>query len=82
MVVHVDETTPIRGVMLTFFGRMNIYWKKIEGGATMEFAEIEDYLDEKVSSYCGFSQMYCSLFIIIWYVLYSKYSTYIHFVKG
>ena len=43
-----DETTPVRGVILSYFGRMNIYWKKVEGGATMEFAEIEDYLDEKV----------------------------------
>ena len=48
VVVYVDETTPVRGVILSYFGRMNIYWKKVEGGATMEFAEIEDYLDEKV----------------------------------
>ena len=27
---------------------MNIYWKKVEGGATQEFAEIEDYIDESV----------------------------------
>ena len=48
MVVHVDETTPIRGVLLTFFGRMKIYWKTVDGGGTQEFCEIEDYLDEKV----------------------------------
>ena len=48
MVVHVDETTPIRGVLLTFFGRMKIYWKIVDGGGTQEFCEIEDYLDEKV----------------------------------
>ena len=46
--VHVDETTPIRGVLLTFFGRMTIYWKTVGGGGTQEFCEIEDYLDEKV----------------------------------
>ena len=46
MVVHVDETTPIRGVLLTFFGRMKIYWKTIDGGGTQEFCEIEDYLDD------------------------------------
>ena len=45
--VHVDETTPIRGVLLTFFGRMTIYWKTVGGGGTQEFCEIEDY-DEKV----------------------------------
>ena len=28
---------------------MNIYWKKQEGGATSEFAEIEDYIDESVT---------------------------------
>ena len=27
---------------------MNIYWKKVEGGSTQEFAEIEDYIDEDV----------------------------------
>ena len=48
VVVHVDETTPIRGVLLTFFGRMTIYWKTVGGGGTQEFCEIEDYLDEKV----------------------------------
>ena len=48
MVVHVDETTPIRGVLLTLFGRMKIYWKTVDGGGTQEFCEIEDYLDEKV----------------------------------
>ena len=46
--VHVDETTPIRGVLLTFSGRMTIYWKTVGGGGTQEFCEIEDYLDEKV----------------------------------
>ena len=48
VVVHVDETTPIRGVLLTLFGRMKIYWKTVDGGGTQEFCEIEDYLDEKV----------------------------------
>ena len=28
---------------------MNIYWKKVEGGATSEFAEIEDYIDETIT---------------------------------
>ena len=28
---------------------MNIYWKKVEGGATSEFAEIEDYIDESLT---------------------------------
>ena len=28
---------------------MNIYWKKVEGGATNEFAEIEDYIDESLT---------------------------------
>jgi hypothetical protein len=34
---------------LSLFGRMNIYWKKVEGGATSEFAEIEDYIDESIN---------------------------------
>ena len=50
VVVHVDETTPIRGVLLTFFGKMTIYWKTVDGGGTQEFCEIEDYLDEKVNN--------------------------------
>ena len=49
VVVHVDETTPVRGVILTFFGKMTIYWKTVDGGGTQEFCEIEDYLDEKVN---------------------------------
>ena len=48
MIVHVDETTPIRGVLIALFGRMQIYWKTVDGGGTQEFCEIEDYLDEKV----------------------------------
>ena len=50
VVVHVDETTPVRGVILTFFGKMTIYWKTVDGGGTQEFCEIEDYLDEKVNN--------------------------------
>ena len=48
IVVHVDETTPTRGVILALKGRMNIFWRKVEGGSTVDFAEIEDYLDEKL----------------------------------
>ena len=48
IVVHVDETTPTRGVLLVIKGRMNLYWRRTEGGANLEFAEIEDYLDEKI----------------------------------
>jgi hypothetical protein len=43
----VDETAPVRGIKLKLFGRMELYWRKVEGGITIEFAEIEDYLDEK-----------------------------------
>ena len=28
---------------------MNIYWKKVQGGETSEFAEIEDYIDESIT---------------------------------
>ena len=55
--VHVDETTPVRGVLLTFFGRMTIYWKTVDGGGTQEFCEIEDYLDEKVCLNLGILTM-------------------------
>ena len=48
VVVIIDETTPVRAVKLKIHGRMNIYWRKIEGGSTVEFAEVEDYLDEDI----------------------------------
>jgi len=48
IVVVCDDTTPVKGIKLHIFGRMNIYWKKVEGGATSEFAEIEDYIDESI----------------------------------
>ena len=62
MVVHVDETTPIRGVLLTFFGRMKIYWKTVDGGGTQEFCEIEDYLDEKVLLNLNYLQLKVNAF--------------------
>ena len=34
---------------ISFDKMMNIYWKKVEGGATSEFAEIEDYIDETIT---------------------------------
>ena len=48
IIVICNETTPVKGIKLHIFGRMNIYWKKVEGGATSEFAEIEDYIDESI----------------------------------
>ena len=47
IIVICNDTTPVKGIKLHIFGRMNIYWKKVEGGATSEFAEIEDYIDER-----------------------------------
>ena len=47
VVVKVEETSPVRGIKIKLFGRMDLYWRKVEGGNTIEFAEIEDYLDEK-----------------------------------
>ena len=50
-VVHflsVDETTPTRGVLLVVKGVMNIFWREIVNGGNVDFAEIEDYLDEKI----------------------------------
>ena len=46
IVVYCNETTPVRGVLLILKGTMNIYWRRQEGGSNLEFAEIEDYLDE------------------------------------
>ena len=44
----VDETTPTRGVLLVVKGVMNIFWREIVNGGNVDFAEIEDYLDEKI----------------------------------
>jgi len=48
IVVIVDETTPTRGVLLVVKGVMNIFWREIVNGGNVDFAEIEDYLDEKI----------------------------------
>ena len=48
IIVICNETTPVKGIKLHIFGRMNIYWKKVEGGATSEYAEIEEYIDESI----------------------------------
>ena len=47
IVVKVDETIPVRGIKLKLSGKMELYWRKVEDGATIEYAEIEDYLDDK-----------------------------------
>ena len=47
VVVKVEETSPVRGVKIKLSGRMDLYWRKVEGGNTIEFAEIEEYLDDK-----------------------------------
>ena len=45
--MKVEETSPVRGVKIKLSGRMDLYWRKVEGGNTIEFAEIEEYLDDK-----------------------------------
>ena len=47
VVVKVEETAPVRGLKLKLSGKMELYWRKVEGGNTIEFAELEDYLDDK-----------------------------------
>jgi hypothetical protein len=42
------ETTAVRGIKVNLLGRMNIFWRTLEGGAHRNFAEVEDYLDEDV----------------------------------
>ena len=44
--IHSDisETT-----QLNLVGQLTIYWKKVEGGNTTEFAEFEDYIDESIT---------------------------------
>lgn len=49
VLVVVDETTPVRGIRMKIWGKMEIHWKKIEGGTTLDFTELEDYLDEEVT---------------------------------
>jgi hypothetical protein len=43
----VEETAPVRGIKLKFSGKMELYWRKVESGNTIEYAELEDYLDDK-----------------------------------
>ena len=47
VVVKVEDTAPVRGIKLKLSGKMELYWRKVEGGNTIEFAELEDYLDDK-----------------------------------
>jgi len=47
VVVKVDETSPVRGVKVKISGKMDLFWRKVDGGNSIEFAEVEDYLDER-----------------------------------
>jgi Arrestin (or S-antigen), N-terminal domain. len=47
--VFCEDTTPVRGIRLKINGRLNIFWRKIDGGSTIEYTEIEDYLDRDLT---------------------------------
>ena len=44
-----EETTAVRGIRLKIMGNMEIHWKKMDGGNTIENTELEDYLDEEIT---------------------------------
>ena len=41
ILVVCEETTPVRGIRLKILGRMSIFWRKQEGGSTIEYAEVK-----------------------------------------